>query len=208
MKSLKIAIAFIFILVVGLFAGASRSYALTYSLIPPSGSLTTGQEVDFTIGIDTEGQTLTSTTVGMTYQTSFMQYVKTTNGNTMDQVTAQETQPGTIIFNGTKASPGFKGAGDFAKVTFKVIATSDSSEVCALFLPTPGPQQPTSGPAPTSAPQPTSGPAPTSAPQAPVPTALPRSGSLATSSLWEVFIIGGLLLVGGFYLFSKNPGAS
>lgn len=197
MRIISIGITACFLLILGLLFGARQSYALTYGLIPPSGELTVGQNADFTISIDTEGQNLTTATVGMTYQTGFMQYVQTTKGNTLDQVSAQETTPGTIIFTGTKSS-GFTGAGDFAKVTFKITATSQTNEVCALFIPQSSPApQPTSPPGP----QPTSPPAPT---QGPVPTALPQTGSSQNNSILFVIGLGIISVVGGTYLFRKK----
>lgn len=199
MRIISISITACLILFLGLFFGAHKSYALTYGLIPPSGELTAGQNADFTISIDTEGQNLTTATVGMTYQTGFMQYVQTTKGNTLDTVTAQETTPGTIIFTGTKSS-GFTGAGDFAKVTFKITATSQTNEVCALFIPqaspSPAPVQPTTPPG-----QPTSPPAPT---QRPGPTALPQTGSPQNNSILSIIGLGVVSVLGGTYLFRKK----
>lgn len=200
MKSLYVVVVVVFMLAVGLFLGAKPSLALTYGLVPPPGQLTVGQNADFTITIDTEGQSLTTATVGMTYQTGFMQFVQTSNGNTMDQVSAQETSPGTIIFTGTKTA-GFKGAGDFTKVTFKVTAASQSNEVCALFIP-----QTTPAPQPTTAPVnlPTSAPAPTAAPGIPAPTALPKTGSPTNNALGGVIGLGFISILGGIYLFRKK----
>ncbi|KKP67469.1 MAG: Esterase [Candidatus Roizmanbacteria bacterium GW2011_GWA2_35_19] len=165
--------------------------ALTFDLIAPSGQLQSGQDVKFTINIDTEGKSLTSTSIGMTYQTSDLEYVSTVPGNTFTTITTDAQAGGKLIISGSSTG-GYSGSGSYAVVTFKLIATAPgSSQLCALF----NPVVPSSPPAPTLPPAPSSPPAPTS---------LPQTGSFAetvkNASLGLVFF--GLAAV-GFLVFKK-----
>lgn len=123
--------------------------AASYDLIAPSGTLTRGQDVQFTINIDTQGQSLTTTTIGMSHKTDVLQYISTTPGDTFTTVEVKNQEGGKLIFKGSNPS-GFSGTGTFAIVTFKLIANAPgSTELCVLF----NPETPTQPPAPTSLPQ-------------------------------------------------------
>jgi len=157
---------FFFLIIINIFLfgiAASPVKAISYDLVAPTGPLQRGQEVQFTISIDTEGQTITSAQVGMAYQSGPLQYVSVSPGDTFDQVTVEEGEAGAygfpssgsqdakrLIFTATKDG-GFSGTGTFATVTFKIIATaSGTAELCVLFnpenTPTPAPVQPTALP--------------------------------------------------------------
>lgn len=133
----------------------TKVYAAQYDLVAPTGQLARGQNVQFTVNIDTQGQSLTSTTIGMKYDSTLLQYVSTTRGNAFPTVQTDTSTAGQLLFNASNTN-GFSGTGTFAIVTFQIIATSSgSTELCVLFAP--------SG---------------TPAPTAPVPTALPKTGSI------------------------------
>ncbi len=140
--------------------------ALTYDLIAPTEQLVRGQDVKFAINIDTEGKSLSSTSIGMSYETQYLEYVSTAPGNSFTTVAADVQGTGKLVLTGSSSSA-YSGSGVFAYVTFKLIATSaGSTQLCTLY----NPQTPTSTPAPTATPvpgQPTSPPA---------PTALPKTG--------------------------------
>lgn len=147
-----------------LFVFTKNSWAVTYDLVAPSGALKRGQEVTFTINIDTGTTTITSAQVGLTYETQYLQYVKTTAGATMTSVSIQDQGGGKLLLTGTNQA-GFSGQGVFAMVTFNLIAESvGSTQLCALWAPTPAPTSPpvaTAAPQPTALPQPTTTPPPT-----------------------------------------------
>lgn len=156
--------------------------ALSYDLIAPSGVLTRGQEVQFIINIDSQGATLTTAEVGLSYENQYLEYISTTPGDALDSITATETTANTLLLSGANGT-GFSGAGVFAYVTFKIIATAPgTSELCALFVP-----ETTPTPGPTSA---------------PIPTELPKTGTIenmrfgmiAGSALLLTSIIGFVLL--------------
>ncbi|MBI5127242.1 hypothetical protein HZA76_02185 [Candidatus Roizmanbacteria bacterium] len=136
---------------------AQASFAVTFDLIAPSGALERGQDVKFTINIDTETKSYASTKIGMTYDTQYLEYVSVSAGNTFTTVSAEPLAGGKLVISASSTS-GYTGSGTFAYVTFKLIATSaGSTQLCALY----NPETPT----------------PTSAPTTPVPTALPTSGT-------------------------------
>jgi len=160
--------------------------AITFDLIAPSGELQRGQEVKFTININTEGRSLSSTSIGMTYETQYLEYVSTLPGNTFTTVSTDVQDGGRLIISGSSTSP-YSGSGTYAYVTYKLIATGPgSTELCALFNPSVSPTPtltPTGRPQPTYTPyppQPTSPPGqPTYTPYPPQPTAAPpRPGSI------------------------------
>ena len=199
----KIAVFFVILLVTYLFA--RPAYAIQFGLTAPSGTLTRGQEVDFIVTIDTQGDTVKNKSIGLTYKTEFLQYIRTSNGNTMDSVTDETKGTNELIITGTSAT-GFKGSGQFAKVTFKLIADSPGS---AEGLCTFAPSQPSVTTAPTSStsPAPTSPPASPAATAPPVggqpaPTALPASGSAESTNLWGLWGAG--LITAGFLYHVVN----
>lgn len=170
--------------------------ATTFDLIAPSGQLIRGQEVKFTINIDTEGKSISSTSIGMTYETQYLEYISTVAGNTFTTVSADVQGSGKLIISGSSAAP-YSGSGTYAYVTFKLIATGPgSTQLCALFnpstptaIPTTPPNQPPN--------QPTSTPV--------VPTALPKSGE--TEPVFQVAIVAILFFIaaaGGFFVFKKT----
>lgn len=176
--------------IIALFAFGSITHtveAAKYDLIAPTGALQRGQDVQFTINIDTEGKTLTNTTIGMTYQTGPLQYVSTTPGDAFPTVTAQVQDGGKIIFTASNPS-GFSGTGTFAVVTFKIIATaSGSAELCVLFNP-----ETTPTPGPTTPPV--------------VPTSLPKTGSINQTKQGMFLGVGLLILAtGALILYNHKP---
>lgn len=178
----------------------SSVHALTFDLIAPSGELIRGQEIKFTINIDTEGKSLSSTSIGMTYETQYLEYVSTLPGNTFTTVSTDVQDGGRLIISGSSTSP-YSGSGTYAYVTFKLIATGPgSTELCALFNPlvSPTPTLTPTGPQPTSPPgQPTYTPYPTAAP--------PRPGSI--NQTIKGIILASLFFItaaGGFFVFKKT----
>lgn len=175
------------------------AFATTFDLIAPSGELQRGQEVKFTININTERKSLSSTSIGMTYETQYLEYVSTLPGNTFTTVSTDVQDGGRLIISGSSTSP-YSGSGTYAYVTFKLIATGPgSTELCALFNPSvsPTPTLRPTGPQPTSPPgQPTYTPYPTAAP--------PRPGSINQTT--KGAILGAIFLVvaaGGMIVFKK-----
>ena len=175
---------FLVFIVTVLFLFPHLAQAVTFDLLAPSGQLSRGQDAVFTVNIDTEGHSLTSTQIGMTYDPSVLKYVSTSPGNTLTTVSADPQDGGKIVISGSSTS-GYSGSGSFAVVTFNIIAqSSGSTQLCALYNPT----NPTTTPNPLS----------------PVPTALPVTGSFVESSRG---IISGLAMIAiaivSFILFKK-----
>jgi len=175
----------IFLIITFFFFLPSTAYAIKFDLIapqPPAGGFTRGQTVQFTINIDTQGKTVNSTQIGMTYDTRYLEYVSTTPGNAMTSVSTNNLGEGKLIFSGENQS-GFSGQGTFAYVNFKIIAQAPGqTELCVLWnpqnSPTPSPQPTSPSPQPTSPSQPTS----------PPPTAGEVKGVYTNSFLGLIFI--------------------
>ncbi len=111
------------------------AFALAYDLIPPSGPLERGQDVQFIIDLDTEGNTFTNSSVGMTYDTQYLQYKSATQGDALTALSVSQEGTGQLLLTGTN-SAGFNGTGTFAYVTFTLIATAPgSTELCVLTVP-------------------------------------------------------------------------
>src|SRR4051812_18910244 len=87
-----------------------KALALTYDLIPPTGTLTRGQNVQFIIDVDTEGSSVTTATVGMTFNTQYLSYVSANQGDTLpEKFSAQVTSAGTLLISGEN-SAGYSGS--------------------------------------------------------------------------------------------------
>lgn len=144
----------VFVLILLSFFLINKSvFAITFDLIPPDGNLERGQEIQFTINVDTEGKSYSTTQIGMTYDTQYLQYISISAGNTFSTISAETAGDGKLIISGSNNSP-YSGTGTFAYVTFKLIATAPgSTQLCVLFNPenTPTPQPTT--PQPTSLPK-------------------------------------------------------
>lgn len=187
----KILVTLLFLL--SLVIMPSSVLATTFDLIAPTGELVRGQEVKFTINVDTEGKSLSSSSIGMTYDTVYLEYISVSAGDTFTTVSATVQDGGKLIINGSSTSP-YSGSGVYAYVTFKLIATqAGSTQLCALYNPT----ESTPTPGPTSAPG-----SPTTPPTA--PTALPNTGGsepTAKGAVLAAFFF--ILATGGFLIFKK-----
>lgn len=160
-----------------LFVGGVE--AASFDLIAPSGQLTRGQNVQFTINIDTQGQSLTTATIGMTHKADILQYISTTPGDTFTTVETETQEGGRLIFKASNPS-GFSGTGTFAIVTYKLIATvPGSTELCVLF----NPETPT---------------------QPPVLTTLPKTGSTNQTNRGTFLGVALLVLATGALVFYNH----
>lgn len=194
MRIFKNLLIFLFGILLFLSLGET-TYAIRYDLIAPSGQLQRGQQVQFTINIDTQGASITSADIGMTYDTQYLQYVGIVTGDAMSTVTANELGDGKILFSGTNNS-GFKGTGTFVQVNFTLIAqAAGSTELCVLWAPSPTAQPTTSPNQPTT---------PPAQPTTPLPTRLPTSGAEFRNnlSIYAGFIF--LIIATGFYFLYKK----
>lgn len=187
---------YLFLVIATLFAIVHPIYATKFDLVPPSGTLTRGQDITFTINIDTEGTSVSSVQSGLTYDSTLLQYVSATPGAAMNAIVADTTTYGTgkVLFTGTN-NTGYNGTGVFATVVFTIIAqSSGSTEICTLWLPTP-----TATPGPTALPVTI---APTLPPQ---PTALPVTGSSDSRNTAILLAVSFFAAAGGvFYLSQKQ----
>lgn len=193
-------IIFLFLISLGYFlifpSIIKPALAVRYSLVAPSGTLVRGQTVRFTINIDTQGATIKTGTIGMTYDTQFLEYSSTTPGTAMPAVSSSQPESGKIVFSGENTS-GFSGQGIFAYVDFKLIAQAPgSTELCVLWAPSTTPT-----PGPTATPGPSSTPGPTSPPQA---TTLPTSGDTRKAVVATSIGLGFVTLFGIFYYLDKQ----
>ncbi len=136
--------------------------ATTFDLnVSTPGPYNRGQEVTFTINIDTEGATLNNARIGMTYDTQYLELVNTLPGETFPTVTTDNLGNGKLVFYG-QSDNSFSGRGKFVDVVFKLIAQAPgSTELCVLWnpetTPTPQPNQSTQNKRPVNPTPPVSG---------------------------------------------------
>lgn len=148
MKIKSLLVSVILFVIIILFPKTAN--AVIYDLIAPTGQFQRGQEVQFTINIDTEGRNLTNAIIGMTYVTNLLQYISTSPGDSFPNIQVETQEGGRLVFRASNQN-GFSGTGTFATVTFKIIASSPGeTELCVLFNPE---QTPTSVPRPTELPK-------------------------------------------------------
>lgn len=177
---------------------SSPVLAVKYSLVAPPGPFNRGQEIQFTINIDTQGATIRTGVIGMTYETQYLEYVRTTTGNAMTSVSTDQLGEGKLLFSGENTA-GFTGQDVFAYVTFKLIAQAPGeTTLCVLWEPSPSPTSPPEAPPPTTAPGTA---APTSPPQV---TNLPTSGEIKKAAVATFFGSGFLVLFSFFYFLNKK----
>lgn len=171
------------------------TYAIAFDLIAPSGTLTMGQTVTYTINIDTQGKSLQTTEIGVTYDTQYLQFLNVTPGDTFSTVTATPLDGGKIVISGSSTTA-YSGQGTFAYLNLKLIAGNPgSTDLCVLWAPSPTPS-------PTSALTPTSTPVPGTTTY-PAPTVLPTSGGTGAAQRAGVFGITFVSLALGIFAYSK-----
>lgn len=172
-----------------LMVRGSAVYASTQlDLIPPEGELKRGDEVQFTITVDTGGSAVSSLQVGIEYDSAVLQYLNTTPGDTYQTITATPLDANRILITASNPVAGTIN-GNLAYVEFKIIADEPGeTELCTLFLPE----------TPTPNPQATAG------PTNPPPSALPKTGEAGSGP--TMAIVGTILLVvaGGFFFAGQN----
>lgn len=165
------------------FLITSVQAATKFNLVQPNSQVNRGDTIKFTITVDTQGESVASTSVGVAYNSSDLQFVGVEKGNTFTTVTGVPTSGSTagtsnLIVSGT-SSPGFNGTGDYAYVSFKIIATSaGSTQLCSLFTPQ-------------------------STPTIIPPTSLPQTGS-TTATLFPILIAVPIIIGALFVLFKIN----
>lgn len=163
-----------------------RVLAVAYDLIPPSGPLQRGQDVDFIIDLDSGGTPFYSGTVGLQYDTQYLQYRTAVQGDILDSLVVTQQDNSTLVLTGTNTA-GYNGLGTFATITFTLIATAPgSTQLCTLIE---VPTSPT--PIPSSPVNPT---------LRPSPTQLPQSGSATAGTATAV--AGILFLIGSFAMYT------
>lgn len=173
----------------------------TFELIGPSSEPVRGQEVRFTISINTQGSSLSSKAIGMTYETQYLEYISVVPGDSFTTVSVDVQDGGKLIITGTSTTP-YSGSGIFAYVTFKLIATGPgSTQLCNLYNLD---ETPTATPQPSN--QPTSPPGqPTYTPHPPQPTSLPKSGETGSATKGIVLASSFFIIAaGGFFVFKKT----
>ena len=87
--SKKFVVVFFLFAVFVFFVFTPSSFATSFDLIPPTGNLQQGQDITFTINIDTEGASITSVQSGLTFDSTLLQYVSVTAGAAMNTVVVQ-----------------------------------------------------------------------------------------------------------------------
>jgi hypothetical protein len=135
--------------------------AVTFSTSLPTelstGLAVKGQEYDFTININTAGESISTVQARITYDAVNLQYVSATNGGFFTQITPTTPANGEFFITGTSATVQ-TGTGKFAVIRFKLLGVSgNSATLCSATAVTPSPT-PTTGPSAT--PGPTNTPAP------------------------------------------------
>lgn len=172
---------FVIAVITFLFLAAPSVFAApSYSLVAPSTGITRGQNVQFTIRIDTAGESVTNTTAGLRYDTKYLKYVGVQAGEAATSVTGTESTTGEIILNGT--SNNFSGEGAYAHVTFTIVADAPGgTQICSVFTPSNSPSSNASTTSTQSR-----------------PSTLPQSGAAETTLL--AMIAATFAISGGFLL--------
>ncbi|MCR4329468.1 MAG: cohesin domain-containing protein [Candidatus Roizmanbacteria bacterium] len=173
----------------------TSAQAVYYGITGPSGQVVNGQEYEWTITVDTQGQALTDGAAAVTFDTQYLQYVSTTPGDFFNSVSASPSAT-VVTLTGTNLSAK-SGTGTFAKVKFKLIASGPgSTELCTVApvtTPTPTPPVATATPVPTTPPAVVT--------NTPTPTAIVQTGfggqwtfGIVAFSLIALGVIGVLVL--------------
>lgn len=186
----------LFLIVVSAFFVVKSAHAVFYGITGPSGEVVRGQEYEWTVTVNTQGQAMTQAVAAVTFDSQVLQYVSTTPGDFFNSVSSSPSTT-TVVLTGTNLSAK-SGTGTFAKVKFKLIATAPgSTELCTVApvtTPTPAPTTPPSVLTATPVP-------PTAVVVTPTPTAIIQTGfgsqwtfGIVAFSLIALGVLGVLIL--------------
>lgn len=164
-------------------------HAISFSLIaptPPAGGFKAGDTLQFQVTIDTEGQKVTTTQVGVNYESQYLSVQSVTKGTAFSTITYTTESSSKILISGSE-SAGFTGTGAYAYINFKIIAQAPgSTQLCSLYVPT---TTPTTPPQATPTFPPGTTPLPTN-----IPTQLPKTGVL--DNTYSALPLIGFILIG------------
>lgn len=183
----RIVIFFLLVLFSFSFFIKEAQAVISFSVAAPTETLVQGQEFDFTVSINTWGESVSTVQSKITYDSVSLQFVSITNGNFFSQITNTTPSAGTFNVTGTSASPKV-GSGTFAVIRFRIIATSSGeAELCSASLVsvTPTPTTPPNGPTPTT---------PPTAPTIPVAKQCNLACSIDSDCISGLACIGGMCL--------------
>lgn len=172
-----------FVIIIVMFFLTKPVHAATFSLIAPQ-NVVRGGNAQFTIEIDTEGETVTTSEIGIEHDSQYLQFVNATPGDAMTSIAVKPVDEKKSLLVGSNTA-GFKGQGVFALVNFKVIATAPgTTQLCALWGP---PTTPSGTPQPTSPPK---------------PTTLPKAGSM--SQTLNIAAVGFVSFAAASLILNRN----
>ena len=195
-KKVKTLINFILVLSLMLFYYPKNAQALYFDIIAPDETFNQGDEVTFTILINTEGAAINSARTGVEYDTVSLEFVNAIPGDTFSSISVEDLGGGRFILTGSSDTP-YSGSGVFAYVTFRIIATEPgSTELCVLFDPD---AEPTVTPSTTPITQPPSG-TPITQPPSGTPITQPPSGTPTLPQSGNPFINSQIVLTAVFLL--------
>lgn len=122
-------LVFLFLAVPGVFAAPS------FSLVAPAGQLSRGQNIQFTVKIDTAGEAVTTSTVTLRYDTKYLKFISAQPADAADAINSTEPTAGEVVLSGTSNS--YTGVGNYAVLTFNIVADAPGgTELCTVYSPT------------------------------------------------------------------------
>lgn len=126
--------------------------AVKYDLITPSGPFNRGQVVQIGVIIDTQGESLESAQLDLSYKNDFLEYQGVEAGAVFPSVEGAITGANTIRIVGRIESGDTKksGVGLFAQINFKIIYDATGETEFCTIISRPTPTQPPASPQPTT----------------------------------------------------------
>jgi hypothetical protein len=133
------------------FLDPEKVAAVRYELITPSGPFTRGQVVQIGVIIDTQGESLESAQIDLSYKNDFLEYQGVEAGTVFPTVEGAITGTNTIRVVGRIESGDTKksGVGLLAQINFRIIYDAAGETEFCTIVGRPTPTQPPASPQPT-----------------------------------------------------------
>lgn len=193
-KTRLLAIIFIFLT----FFFTEKVSATRFTIVAPTGTLQSGTQVPFTINIDTEGTTLTTTQTDVQLNPTYIQFQGVTPAALFPTLAVSNPSADTVRIAGTveTGTSGVNGTGTFATMIARMTATSSGTTTLASIV-----SLPTLTLTPTTPITPTTVIYPTNTPVVNTPppiSELPRTGTTENITMGIgigiIFVLSGLSL--------------
>jgi len=129
-KIIKISTLFLFFFTLFFVTTKPVLAAANFWLSPSSKSISQGQNISITIGVDTNGESVNAVQANLSYPVDKFDYVSlSTSGSALSIIAEKSVSGGQVRIAGGAMPPGFSGSKSIATITLKAKVNSGSASI-------------------------------------------------------------------------------